>query len=315
MGTHYDIKIAHSPLTRLEARRLLLDVEQYLRQFNDEMSTYIADSEISRFNRARHTDPVPVSVTFATVTREALQWAERTNGAFDPTLDPLINLWGFGHETAPTTLQTDEAIDAILSHIGYRHLSVPDYFHIQKDHPDIQLNLNAIAKGHAIDGVAQLIRLAGATNLYVEIGGDLVVYGFNRENAPWRIGIEEPDPDAAPGEKIHGIAHMSHGALAGSGDYRQFHTVDEGRVLSHIIDPRTGRPVAHTLASVNVWADTCSTADAVATALIVMGSEEGLAWIERTPEVEAVFFERDHAGHFRAVYSSGFEEATGFRPR
>ncbi len=313
MGTQYDIKIAHSPLTLVETRRLNLEIKNYLLRINEEMSTYIPDSEINRFNQSTDTDPIPVSASFAAVTREALRWAERTGGAFDPTLDPLINLWGFGHEAHPDALPSQEEIETALAMTGYREVSVPDNFHIRKARPGIQLNLNAIAKGFAVDGVAELIRAAGATNLYVEIGGDLVVAGVNPENSPWRIGVEEPDPDAPPGERLHGIAHLRRGALAGSGDYRQFRFDDEGRILAHILDPRTGRPVDHTLAGVNVWSKTCVVADAIATALIVMGPEEGLAWIEASPEAEAVFFQRDEDGVIRAVFSSGFRSTTGYQ--
>ncbi len=311
MGTHYDIKIAHSPLSVADSRRLNLEIKNYFLQLNEEMSTYIEDSEISRFNRRADTDPVPVSASFALVTREALHWAERTDGAFDPTLDPLINLWGFGHDASPGA-PSEQDIAATLEQIGYDGVRVPDDFHLQKEHPDVQLNLNAIAKGYAVDGVANLIRLYGATNYYVEIGGDLVVSGVNRERMPWRIGVELPDPAAAPGERLHGIAHLSSGAMAGSGNYRQFRIDETGETISHILDPRTGHPVRHDLAGVNVWSETCMVADAIATALIVMGTEEGRAWIEEVPEAEAVFFERADEDTFRAFYSSGFEKVAGY---
>jgi len=292
---------------------LNLEIKNYLLRINEEMSTYIPDSEINRFNQSTDTNPIPVSASFATVTRAALRWAERTEGAFDPTLDPLINLWGFGHESRPDALPSQAEIETALARTGYRDVSVPDDFHIQKARPEIQLNLNAIAKGFAVDGVAELIQAAGATNLYVEIGGDLIVAGVNPENNPWRIGVEEPDPDAPPGERLHGIAHMRSGALAGSGDYRQFRSDEEGRLLAHILDPRTGRPVDHTLAGVNVWSKTCMVADAIATALIVMGPLEGLAWIEASPEAEAVFFHRDEDGAIRAIFSSGFRSTAGYQ--
>lgn len=313
MGTHYDIQIAQSPLSLVESRRLHQEVERYLRDVNEEMSTYIPDSEINRFNRNDSTEPIAVSPSFASVTREALRWAERTGGAFDPTLEPLIRLWGFGHRPDPAAQPSQEAIDEILRQIGPRHVAVPDEFHIRKTHPRIQLNLNAIAKGDAVDGLVRRLQQAGISNLYVEIGGDLVISGVNREEQPWRIGVEEPNPDAAPGEQLHGIAHLRYGALAGSGDYRQFREDAEGHTLTHILDPRTGKPVRHALSGVNVWSKTCVVADAIATALMVMGTEEGMAWIETTPEAEAIFFERTADGDVQAFYSSGFRTTTGYK--
>lgn len=310
MGTHYDIKIAHSPLTQVEARRLHQEVETYLRDMNRKMSTYLEDSEISRFNQSRSTEPFPVSPEFAYVTRSAIEWADRTGGAFDPTLDPLIHLWGFGYRTPEAPSPSEAELAAALARIGYGYIQVPDDVHIRKLRPDIELNLNAIAKGYAVDGVQQILLRAGAVNHYIEIGGDVAVSGGNREGDPWRIGIEYPDPDAAAGERLHGIAHLSSGALAGSGDYRQFRTDADGRVLSHILDPRNGHPVQHELASVNVWATSCMDADAIATALIVMGLEEGLRWVEAQPDAEAVFFTRRSNGRFEPAYSPGFKDRT-----
>jgi thiamine biosynthesis lipoprotein len=313
MGTTYDIKIAHSPLSEVDARRLFLRIDQYLRQINDEMSTYIADSEISRFNRSSDVAPFPVSASFAEVTATSLEWATRSGGAFDPTLDPLINLWGFGHERMRAGHQPgDTEIEAALANVDHAGIQVTDAFHIQKSRPELQLNLNAIAKGYAVDGVAKIILAAGATNLYVEIGGDLLVNGVNPFNEPWRIGIEYPDPDAGPGERLHGVVHVSEGALAGSGDYRNFLLTDEGDLYAHILDPRTGRPTRHSLAAVNVYARTCMAADAVATAVIVMGAEEGVAWVDSLPDIEAIFFIRHPDGRDEVFFSSGFMTATGY---
>ncbi len=311
MGTYYDIKIAHSPLTQVEARRLYQEVTSFLKKINQQMSTYIEDSEISRFNRHTSTDPFSVSPEFARVTRSALYWAESTGGAFDPTLDPLINAWGFGRHQAQEAPQK-ELIETALEQVGYGLILVPNDHHIQKIQPDVQLNLNAIAKGYAVDGISSLLRQAGALNHYVEIGGDLVVSGHNIEGNPWRVGIENPDPDALPGQSLYGIAHLSSGALAGSGDYRQFREDEEGLTVSHILDPRTGRPVSHALASVNVWACTCMDADAVATALMVMGHEDGMRWIEKQTNAEAIFFVRQTEGSFETFISSGFIDRTGF---
>jgi FAD:protein FMN transferase len=314
MGTRLSIRVVDAGFTEVEWRRLYLRIEQYLRQFNEEMSTYIADSEISLFNQSSITNPYPVSAEFATVTDLALTWAERSGGAFEPTLDPLIELWGFGAAGLPADRQPPDeaAISNVLQRVGYTYIRVPDAFHIQKLRPDVQLNLNAHAKGYAVDRVADLLLEAGASNIYVEIGGDLRVAGTNPNGDAWRLGIEQPDPDAPPGARYHGIAHLTQGALAGSGDYRNFFATDSGEVFAHILDPRTGRPARRSLAAVNVYAPACVTADAVATALIVMGLEEGTAWVESLDDVEALFFVRRPDGQLEVQLSSGFAARTGY---
>lgn len=310
MGTHYDVQIAQSPLSQAESRKLEQRIKHYLRDINQQMSTYIADSEISTFNRSSDTAPYPVSPHFARVTRRALHWANQSGGAFDPTLDPLINLWGFGQRTVDQQWPDEAAVAAALAQTGFDALHVPDHAHLQKDRAEIQLNLNAIAKGYAADGIGLLIETAGATNYFVELGGDLVASGLNHQQVPWRVGVEWPDPDAPRGEALYAIAHLQEGALAGSGHYRQIRTGPDGQLYSHIIDPRTGYPTVHDLAAVHVWAVQCMDADAVATALMVMGIEDGLAWVEDLPDIEALFFRPTNNGTFEAILSSGFEART-----
>lgn len=316
MGTYYDVKIAHASLSQTESRDLLGRIQAFLRQMNNEMSTYIEDSEISRFNQSESTAAFPVSLDFAHVTRAALEWARRSEDAFDPTLDPVINLWGFGHRTEREEWPSDEDIGRALALTGYEYVSVADDgSHIIKDNPRIQLNLDGIAKGYAIDGISRLLMEEGQTNIYVDIGGDVYAHGVNRSHVPWRIGIEMPDPDASPGDRLYGIAHLTNGALAGSGDYRQFKTASDGLTYSHIIDPRTGAPIRHALASVNVWAPNTMSADAAATTLMVMGLEEGLRWVETVPDVESIFFVRRDDADFDVHFSAGFQAVTQFEKR
>jgi len=314
MGTTYNVRVAHSPLKMVEARRLHQEIDLLLRQINDEMSTYIADSEISLFNRSRTTESFNVSPSFAYVVNEARRIAGQTGGAFDPTLDPLLALWGFGIQTKVHTQEppSPEDLATVMSKIGYMRIQPVDDRHIRKLHPDIQLNLNAIAKGYGVDAVSALIVSYGATNVFVEIGGEVKTTGVNRESIPWRVGIENPDPDAAPGTSLLGVASLSGKAMASSGDYRNFRQAPDGTVYAHILDPRTGRPASHALASVSVIAPTCMEADAIATALYVMGREEGLSWVEMYPQLEALFIERRDDGSLVETYSSGFRAQTGF---
>lgn len=315
MGTYYSISIADWSISEEQRIDIQQQVADYLASINQQMSTYIADSEISRFNQSDSTEAFPVSADFFAVVQSALKWAERTGGAFDPTLAPLISLWGFGG-TRIDAPPSREEVDKARSLIGFDQIELlEDTRAIRKRVGHIQLNLNAIAKGYAVDGVAALLREAGAENVYVEIGGDVVAFGVNAVGVPWRIGVEMPVPDGRPGEHLHGIAHISHGALAGSGEYRQLVELSDGSLISHIIDPRSGRPVQHNLMSVNVWAPNCTDADAVATALIVMGEQEGLSWIEDQENIEAIFFIRSDADDGPQVQmSSGFAEQTRYTP-
>ncbi len=318
MGTYYDIQVVHADFTDAQVEALRHKVHDYLIEVNRQMSTWISDSEISQFNAHETAVPFPVSPSFASVTRAALYWAEATEGAFDPTLDPLINLWGFGHQVrAMSEWPSQDEVDGALAQIGFQAVKVtdgPDGPQLEKLRPEIQLNLNAIAKGYAVDGVLALLEEAGAENIYVEIGGDVAALGQNLAGTPWRIGIEQPVPDALPGQFLEGIVHITQGALAGSGEYRKYLQDDEGQSYSHIIDPRTGYPARHQLASVNVWAETCMVADAAATALIVMGEEAGAEWIETRPELEAIFFVQTPDGEIESFRSSGFDKRTGYQP-
>ena len=315
MGTYYNVQVAHADFTDAQVEALRHKVHDYLVEINRQMSTYIPDSEISQFNALETAVPFPVSPAFAEVTRAALYWAEATGGAFDPTLDPLINLWGFGHEAREMIAWPSEAeVEAALARTGFQDIAITDDSQLQKGRPEIELNLNAIAKGYAADGVLALLAEAGAENIYVEIGGDVAVLGHNILDMPWRIGIEQPVPEAMPGQFLEGIVHMSQGAMAGSGEYRRYFEDDEGQSYSHIIDPRTGYPARHQLASVNVWAETCMAADAAATALIVMGEEAGAEWIESRADLEAIFFVQTVEGDVHLFRSSGFDQRTGFQP-
>ncbi len=316
MGTYYDIKIADFPVAETELEAIRASVDAYLIEMNRQMSTYIADSEISQFNRSQDIEvPFPVSQPFASITQSALAWAERSGGTFDPTLDPLINFWGFGHTARQPTDVDENELHELRDQVGFKRIQVVDGTSLQKSRADVQLNLNAIAKGAAVDGVAALLKEHGATNIYVELGGDMVVSGLNAQGIPWRIAVESPAGVTAPDQRIYGIMNLTRGAVAGSGDYRQFQVDADGQRMSHIIDPRTGRPVDHDVAAVHVWAPLCMDADAVATAAMVMGEDEGLRWIESLPDIEAIFFIRQADETYRTVKSSRFVERTGFRRR
>lgn len=302
MGTHYIIKIAGTELPDDETDRLHRLVEAELRDINQAMSTYIPDSEISRFNLARTPEPFPVSPAFRDVMQRAFDLHQRMDGLFDPTLGPLINLWGFGHTRPPEHAPSEPEIEALRARIGLDRITLTDDG-LLKDPPDLELNLSAIAKGYAIDRLTSLLAHQGFVNLYVEIGGDLNVRGKNPEGLPWRIGIQVPERNSP--EDVFKIIAMETGGMATSGDYRIFRENPDG-ITHHILDPRTGRPAQSTLASVTVLAADCITADGIATGLFVMGTRDGLEWVNAQPGIEALFIDRTDNG-FTVTTSPGFD--------
>lgn len=306
MGTLYSIRLADSTLTTKQLKELQAQVDDLLIAFNRQMSHYDPESELSRFNASTSAAPFTVSPSFARVTRFALWLNNRSRGLFDPTLGPLIRLWGFGPGGRILHAPDDAAIAQARNKTGARFLRVIGNDRLQKDIPELELNLSAVAKGAGVDEVARFIMDRGATNVFVEIGGEVVAYGHNAKGQPWRVGIETPRPDALPGEAIELVIELSGKAIATSGDYRNYFEDENGRRFSHILNPTTGRPIEHNLASVSVIAPDCMTADGLATTLFVMGLDEGMPLVESWPDAEALFITRESDGTFKHTASAGF---------
>lgn len=291
MGTRYAVSLAEgadlanwSPNVDEAQRR----VDERLAEINRLMSTYDPESELSRFNRLNSSDWFAVSAETAEVVAAALEIAERTSGAFDPTVGPVVNLWGFGPDKSRTELPTDEAIAAALTRVGYEKVSVrSDPPALKKAIPEIYLDLSGIAKGHASDAISALLEELGFVNTMVEIGGEVRTRGAKADGTPWRIGVEQPDDRE---RRIHAAVNLVNASMATSGDYRNFFE-HEGIRYSHTIDPATGRPVRHDLAAVSVVAPTCMEADALATAVLVMGDQKGYDWCVEH-DVAAMFLVR-----------------------
>jgi len=306
MGTTYRVTIADSPFSPEAVNALKEEIENYLDELNRQMSTYMPESEISRFNRTPSTDRFRVSLAFAAVVKEALKLSTLTGGAFDPTVLPLSELWGFGNATASEHFPTPAEIAEARQNVDYWLVRVPSPTELQKRRPGVRLSLDAIAKGYAADEVARLIREKGAPNVFVEVGGDGIAYGESPQGAPWRIGIDVPRFGSTPGEAIQAVVPLSDQGIATSGDYRNFRSDPSGNRLGHLLDPRTGTPVENDVGSVTVVAESCALADGLATALYVLGPERGLALVEENPGVEAYFVLRDADGGFRERASPGF---------
>jgi thiamine biosynthesis lipoprotein len=297
-------------MLRKAADQLHRQIESELAQFNRQMSTWDPMSEISHFNQSDESGPYPVSEAFAAVVAGALELGESTGGAFDPTLQPLLNLWGFGSEGGTREVPSDAALAVAMENTGPDKVWFDKSNNLWKAGPDVQLALGAIAKGCGVDALGQLMDRAGHKNWFAEIGGEVVVRGINPNGQPWRIGIQYPSSNPAV-DQLQGILNLTQGAVATSGDYRNYIEQD-GMLYSHILDPRSGRAVLSETAGVTVLAPTCMDADGIATALFVMGAEEGLRWVEKQPGVESMFLLRGGDGKILEKFSSGFVAATGY---
>lgn len=263
------VKLANPPAELPDDWQLVLDAE--LRTVNDQMSTYLESSEISRFNRSESTDWFPVSQETADVVAAAQEISKETGGAFDVTVAPLVNAWSFGPGKRTQEPPTKETIADLRKKIGYEHLSVqmsPPA--LRKAIPELSVDLSAIAKGHGVDRLVLVLRELNVEHAFVDIGGEVRLLG-DRIDRPWGVGIQVPD--GTPNEVVTALP-LSDAAIATSGDYRNYFDSD-GERYSHTIDPRTGYPVKHDLASVSVIAESCMLADGWATAINVLGGDAG----------------------------------------
>lgn len=288
MGTRYTVTIAE----RKDVLEIQKCVDALLVKINKQMSTYDPQSELSQFNKFEETDWFPVSRETAIVVAFALQVAQESGGAFDPTIGPIVNLWGFGPEGRRQEPPTDAAIAKALKRVGYKKLAVrKDPPALRKEVPGIYVDLSAVAKGFAVDEISELLMRANCPQSLVVIGGDIRANGTKPDGLPWQIGIESPDGAGKPVQKK---VPLENTAVSTSGDWNNSFS-HEGRRYSHVIDPRTGRPVPHTLASVTVFAGQSMQADCWDTMLLVLGEREGLKWCEKH-DVAAMFFSRHPDG-------------------
>jgi thiamine biosynthesis lipoprotein len=278
------------------------------------MSHYLPESELSRFNRAPAHTPFKVSPAFARVTRFALEMSRRSAGAFDPTLGPLINLWGFGEQGERLVAPSEVDLKEVLEIVGAGRISVTEQNELVKDIPELSLNLSGVAKGFGVDEMVKVLVQHGFTNCYAAIAGEVRGLGLNARGTKWQIGVSLPVSHWREDDPFAGVASLSNQAISTSGDYQKFFTDAQGQRLSHIIDPRTGWPVRHNVGGVTVVGPDSMTADALATTLFVLGCEEGLKFIENWTNAAALFIVREAGESFRQVASSRFTQMTGYQP-
>jgi thiamine biosynthesis lipoprotein len=278
LGTTTHYRLAELPPGRSK-QELAAALSRVLDALENEMSTWRPESEISRFGRFRGTTWFDVSSDFAKVVAESIRIARLSGGAFDPTVDPLVALWGFGaHASARKGPPDATEIDRARARVGYERLEARiDPPAIRKLDPELSIDLSAIAKGFAVDKIAEFLLDAGVRGFLVEIGGEVRTAGLRPDGLPWRIGIEKPIPTIE--RSVETRISLREGAAATSGDYRNVVALGE-ESFSHTIDPRTGRPARHRLASATVLASTCMEADALATVLMVLGEDEGYTFCE-----------------------------------
>ncbi len=267
MGTSYSVQWSDASIS-ISTSELKDLIELRLGRINSLMSTYIPNSQLSDFNQSRETGWHAVDSELAQLVELALSISIKTDGAFDITVGPLVNLWGFGPSETAFTFPTDTEINIAKRSIGYQHLEVRiDPPALNKKVADLYVDLSAIAKGYAVDEVAQILNENNVLNYMVEIGGEIKGRGVAPHGNPWRIGIETPHFERGKIEKIVSLLDVG---VATSGDYRNF-IEHEGKHYSHTIDPRSGYPVSHNLGSVTVLHQSTAIADAWATAFMVLG--------------------------------------------
>lgn len=300
MGTTYHITVITD--SEQTTGGLQEKIDQKLEDINQSMSTYRPDSEISRFNALNKTDEkFEISEDFLEVLLVSRTVYQITDGAWDGTVNALVSLWGFMSEKLPAKIPDKNEINRILSRIGFDKIIISGEGFIQKSEPEITLDLASIAKGHGVDRVSELLLNNGFKNFIVEIGGEVYAAGKSKEGTPWRVGINTPDKNATF-DKVYKVITLTDMAMATSGDYRNLMEID-GQQYSHIIDPKTGYPVQNRVVSATIIAQTCTFADGLATAVMVMGHEKSLDLINRLKNVEGLIIVRNPDNTFTDHYS------------
>ncbi|HUV50587.1 MAG TPA: FAD:protein FMN transferase [Anaerolineae bacterium] len=285
MGTTYHVKVVLGHSAKAEGLKERIDIR--LKEINQSMSTFIKDSEISRFNRLSLVgERFYASDDFLRVMIIAKNLYKLSNGAWDGTIMPIVDLWGFGSKEKKRNIPENKEVDRLLPEICFEHIEILENRYLVKKKVPISVDLASIAKGYAVDQIAELIKTSGIQDFIVEIGGEVYASGFREDGKLWRVGINRPDKDA-PFDQAHKIVALHNRALATSGDYRNFFEID-GKSYSHVFNPKTGYPVSRSVAGASVLADRCAFADGLATALMVMGVEKGLQLVNTIDGVECL---------------------------
>jgi FAD:protein FMN transferase len=300
LGTYYTIHVYHSDSGKVFVQQFQNDVDSVLRYFNSVASVYDTSSVISAINSNR---PYEMSPLFQDVFLKSIEISELTDGAFDITVGPLVNAWGFGF--ADSSHITQELIDSLLCFTGYKNVSVV-HDKIEKKFDETLLDMNGIAKGYAVDLVALHIESMGIDSYIVEIGGEVRTGKRKPDGSKWVVAIEKPAENADAAQQEEKRIYLEQISVATSGSYRRYYERG-GEKFSHTIDPSTGYPVKHSMLSATIIAADCMTADALATACMVLGAEKALLLCEKISGVEGFFIESQQDKTLLMYYTSGFE--------
>ncbi len=301
MGTYYEI----SYLSEQGQVNYQKQIDSLLAVFNESVSTYTPTSIISKVNQANAGDTIPVDDIFTIVFNKSVEVHQKTDGAFDPSVMPLINAWGFGYKKNPPPVDSLD-VDSLLQLVNLPSFKLLNNPHrIVKTVANTQLDFNAIAQGYGVDWIAEFLESKNISNYLVDIGGELRARGINAHKQTWTVGIDKPVENADKRE-IQEIVRLNNLSIATSGNYRKFYEKD-GMKYAHIIDPKTGYPKFSNLLSASVFHSDCMTADAYATALIVMGYEKARAFVEANNTLEALFIYSDEKGALQTFYTKGVD--------
>ncbi len=294
-GTVYHVTYQHD-------RNLQKNIEAEMKKVDDALSTFNKNSIISKVNENK---PVELNDMFIDIFNLAQNISKDTDGAFDITVAPMVNVWGFGFKAG--TPPTKHVIDSLKTFVGYDKVELKGGKIIKKD-PRMMLDCAAIAKGYGVDVVADYLKKEGIKNFIVEIGGEIVSSGISEKRLPWKIGVTKPvDDSLKQDQELQTILNVTNKAMATSGNYRNFY-YKNGKKYAHTIDPKTGYPVQHSILSATVLADRCAVADAYATSFMVMGLDKTKEILKKHPELMVYVIYADSLGNNKIWYSSSMKE-------
>lgn len=299
MGTTYNVK--YISLENVEPRTLQQKIDKELVHVNKLMSTYDPNSELSKFNQSDSVEFQPLSDATLLVMREAQRIGEMSEGYLDVTVGPLVNLWGFGPNAKPETIPTPEQVAEAHTKVGLDKLKLSEGA-AAKGHSQTYVDLSTVAKGYGVDQIAAILEAHDISNYLVEIGGEMRARGNKADGSAWRIAIEKP---VSLTRAVQRVVSIGNNAIATSGDYRNYFE-ENGVRYSHLIDPKTGYPIQHNLVSATVVHPSSLVADGLATALVVMGKEKGLAMAKR--EGLSVLLITRENGEFKEYTTASFDE-------
>ncbi len=279
------------------------EIEAELKKVDQSLSPFNKTSIISQVNR---NEPIQVDAMFSEVYNLAMKIAGDTDGAFDITVAPLVNEWGFGFKKGVEP--TRHVIDSLRAFVGYTKVKLTPQGRIVKQDPRLMLDCSAIAKGYGCDVVARLLRSRDIKNFMIEIGGEIVTCGNSEKRVPWHIGVNKPTDDSLNvSQELQAVLNVTDMAMATSGNYRNFY-YKNGKKYAHTVDPKTGYPVQHSILSATVLARDCATADAYATSFMVMGMEDARQILDRHPELMAYLIYADSKGHNCVWFSPSLKD-------